>query len=324
MELTRKEFLKMSTVAAAGLATVSSSGLLAACSPATAATDKIKRGVSIYCYSGVLNMDMTLEDCFADMYDMGAHGLEILASHVEGYPNPTDEWVEWFKSMMIKYELTPVEYGHWVDSKLYFGKEYLNTKESAERLIADLRLAKKLGFTRTRTMLGITDVMRTPVPNWEEFVEMALPVAEECNIKMGVEIHIPSKVDDAYLYDEYINFIEKTGTKNFGFTLDFGVFSSTPPNQAPRPGGDPFRFSLPKDVVPILPYVYCCHAKFKNMSEECLDLDIPYPEIIDVMKKNNWEGYLLSEYEGKNKDDAAFMSEQLHRQHVMLRRILGA
>lgn len=52
-----------------------------------------KRGVSIYSYSGRLDVDMTLEDCFMKMRDMGAYGLEILANgHIEGYPYPTDDW----------------------------------------------------------------------------------------------------------------------------------------------------------------------------------------------------------------------------------------
>ena len=56
---------------------------------------------------------MSLEECFEDLHDMGAHGIEILANtHIENYPNPTDEWVEkWFR-LCDKYEIIPVEYGN--------------------------------------------------------------------------------------------------------------------------------------------------------------------------------------------------------------------
>ena len=48
---------------------------------------KIKRGVAIYSYSGEYGRTMNLEDCFKDMYDMGATGIEILAnSHIDSYP----------------------------------------------------------------------------------------------------------------------------------------------------------------------------------------------------------------------------------------------
>ena len=57
-----------------------------------------KRGVALYSYSAEFGLTKTLEDCFEDVHDMGAHGIEILANtHIENYPYPTDEWVEnWF------------------------------------------------------------------------------------------------------------------------------------------------------------------------------------------------------------------------------------
>lgn len=127
--MTRKDFLKTTTGAAA-LTAVASSGAIAACSSG-APTGKIKRGVSLYSYSGVYGIEMTMEDCFADMYNMGATGLEILSSHVHGYPNPTDEWLENWFALLKKYELTPVEFGHWVDSRMYPGRE-LTTQESTK------------------------------------------------------------------------------------------------------------------------------------------------------------------------------------------------
>ena len=72
-----------------------------------------KRGIALYSYSAEFGITKDLEDCFADMYDMGAHGLEILANtHIENYPYPADEWVEnWFR-LLDKYEIIPVEYGN--------------------------------------------------------------------------------------------------------------------------------------------------------------------------------------------------------------------
>ncbi len=54
-----------------------------------------KRGVSVYSYSSIWPLGLTLEDCFTEMQDMGAHGVEILANgHIDGYPNLTDEFLE--------------------------------------------------------------------------------------------------------------------------------------------------------------------------------------------------------------------------------------
>ena len=54
-----------------------------------------KRGMSIYSYSDLFSLGLTLEDAFKEMYDMGVHGVEILAnSHIDGYPELTDEFLE--------------------------------------------------------------------------------------------------------------------------------------------------------------------------------------------------------------------------------------
>ena len=80
---------------------------------------------------------------------------------------------------------------------------------------------------------------------------------------------------------------------------------------------------MPEDIIPILPYVYCCHAKFNHMSETFEEETIPYEEIINILIENNWDGYMLSEYEGPDKAKQGFVSDQLRRQHIMMRRILG-
>ena len=65
-----------------------------------------KRGVALYSYSGEYGVSMDLENCFQDMYDMGAHGLEILAnSHIPTYPQVGEEWLEeWFR-LLEQYEI---------------------------------------------------------------------------------------------------------------------------------------------------------------------------------------------------------------------------
>ena len=105
-----------------------------------------KRGVAFYSYSAEFGLSKTLEDCFEDVHDMGAHGIEILANtHIENYPYPTDEWVDkWFR-LCDKYEILPVEYGNWIDSHVLGGRD-LTTEESYEMLARDIRLAHRLGF----------------------------------------------------------------------------------------------------------------------------------------------------------------------------------
>ncbi len=284
----------------------------------------VKRGVSIYSYSGEFGWSMDLEDCFRDMYDLGAHGLEILANaHIPTYPELSDDWVEHWFALLDQYELVPVEYGHWIDSRLVPGRE-LTTAESVEVLSRDIRIAHRLGFKVMRTKMGVIDEVNTPVRNWREIIHEALPLAKELDVRMCPELHMPTALKSRYV-DDYVEFIEKENTKNFGFNVDFGTFQNVFESDFRLPGmpEDGGPCSKPEDIIPILPYVYCCHAKFNHMDEDFTEKTIPYPEILKVLEENGYSGYILSEYEGPHKDEPGYVSEQLRRQHIMMRRLLG-
>lgn len=280
-----------------------------------------KRGVALYSYSAEFGLEKTLEDCFEDVRDMGAHGIEILANtHIENYPYPTEEWVEqWFR-LCDKYEVVPVEYGNWIDSHV-LGERDLTTEESYEILARDIRLAHRLGFSVMRTKMPVISDTLEPVKNWREIIKMALPLAEKLGIKMCPEIHTPTNLKSEMVND-FIAFIEETGTKNFGLNIDFSVFRTEfaeheyrDPNYVPN---------KPEDLIPLLPYVYCCHAKFIHMNDAFEETTIPYKEIIEVLKNQNWDGYLLSEYEGADKYDAGYeVGQTLRKQHIMLKNYIG-
>ena len=277
-----------------------------------------KRGIALYSYSAEYGMTKDLKDCFEDMYDMGAHGLEILANtHIENYPNPTDEWVEeWFR-LLDKYEIVPVEYGNWIDSHM-LGYRDLTTEESYELLARDMRLAHRLGFTVMRTKMPVISSKLDPVENWREIIKMALPLAEELNIKMCPEIHAPTNLDSEMVRN-FVEFIEETGTKNFGLNIDFGVFQNNFDKEPPERRH--FMGSKPEEIIPLLPYVYCCHAKFNDMSDDFEETTIPYKEVVDIMKEHGWDGYLLSEYEGRDKYDLGYeVGQTLRKHHIMLKR----
>ncbi len=146
-----------------------------------------------------------------------------------------------------------------------------------------------------RTKMPVISDTLEPVKNWREIIKMALPLAEKLGIKMCPEIHTPTNLKSEMVND-FIAFIEETGTKNFGLNIDFSVFRTEfaeheyrDPNYVPN---------KPEDLIPLLPYVYCCHAKFIHMNDAFEETTIPYKEIIEVLKNQNWDGYLLSEYEG--------------------------
>ena len=60
------------------------------------------------------------------------------------------------------------------------------------------------------------------------------------------------------------------------------------------------------------------------MSDNFEETTIPYKEIIQVLKEHDWDGYLLSEYEGADKYDFGYeVGQTLRKQHIMLKKYIG-
>jgi len=332
MTMTRKEFLQTAAGAIVASAVTPSA-------PAAAEKPGPKRGVSMYCYVDDLNVTCTLEDCFAEVSDLDTRhydlGLEVLTGVVEGYPNPTEAWVKRWHELCARYHVRPVEFGHWIDSKLYTeAGPWLSTKESYEQLVQDIRLGSRLGFTHGRTKLGVVDQpgtpefdTLTPVRNWREIIKMALPVAEKHNFRMLPEIHAPTLLNSKVVGD-YVEFIQKENTTPwFGLNIDFGVFQNitNARGRGGQPGGQPMKegsYSKPEEIIALLPYVHCCHAKFNEMTDACECPNTPYAAVIDILKTHNWNGYLLSEYEGADRSTGGAFAA-VRKQHVCLKRLLG-
>lgn len=119
-----------------------------------------------------------------------------------------------------------------------------------------------------------------------------------------------------------MDFIKETGTKSFAMNIDFSVFRTAyAPGEFRTPG---FVEDKPEDIIPLLPYVACCHAKFFHVNDDFEETMVPYREILNILKEHNWNGYLLSEYEGADKYVQGYeVGQTLRRHHIMMKNILG-
>ena len=290
-----------------------------------------QRGISVYSYQALLGKTMTLDDVFLEMYDTGATCFELLTSYIEGYPNPSPKWVDHYWMLCEKYGLQPAELGHWAENHLHRGPA-ASDEEMVEQLKQDFRLAHLLGFKSLRTKISCLNDLCDPEPGWQSYVEKALPFAEKYDVRMQNEVHRPTTLHTPHIRDEYLDFIHRTGTKHFGFNIDFGTFQFKA-TEGDRSGPD-WGFddiSKPEEIVEFLPYTWTCHAKFTNMDENFEETTIPYREVIGLMVDNGWSGNLVSEYEGPLafgavNDPAGAMDgipDQIRRHHIMLRNILG-
>lgn len=91
----------------------------------------------------------------------------------------------------------------------------------------------------------------------------------------------------------------------------------------------------PEDLELILPYVFSIHGKVHHMVEipgqpgEYDDPSTRYEEVFDVLKRNNWDGYMCTEFEGQRswqdlpREQLIDEVDQVRRHHNMMKR-LGA
>ncbi|NYE18248.1 C-glycoside deglycosidase beta subunit domain-containing protein [Microbacterium immunditiarum] len=287
-----------------------------------------KYGVSLYSYMGDFGTVMDLETALAAVADVGATGVEILGEgHIERYPEPTTEWIDRWFAVLEKYSLEPTNYGSWIDTRLHssgVNARDLTAAEGAAILQRDLRLAKQLGFRFVRPKIGVVSSDLIPHPTWDEAVERSLELATDLDVIICPEIHAPTPIKHQVV-DDYIAFIERTGTKHFGLLLDTGIFQDRPIPLKPGelPGRRPaFMDGIavdPADIADIAKYVVFIQAKFHDIDEKLEDRQIPWEPVLRALKDAGYTGYLSSEYEGERIPWRSI--EQVRRQHSLMRSI---
>jgi len=287
-----------------------------------------KYGVSLYSFMGDYGTVLDLETALAGIADIGATGVEILGEgHIPNYPDPSQEWVDdWFR-LLEKYGLEPTNYGSWIDTRLHSsgpnGRD-MSVEEGAAALQRDLRLAKRLGFRFVRPKIGVITSDLVPHPIWTEVVERSLPLAEELDVIICPEIHAPTPIKHEVV-DEYIEFIQRTGTKHFGLLIDTGIFQDRPIPLKPGelPGRRPaFMDGIavdPEDFAGVAEHVVFIQAKFHDIDENLEDQQIPWEPVLRAIRDAGYTGYLSSEYEGEREPWRSI--EQIRRHHSLMRQV---
>ncbi|WP_367281260.1 C-glycoside deglycosidase beta subunit domain-containing protein [Demequina lignilytica] len=289
---------------------------------------RFKYGVSTYSYTGDMNTVMTLEDAMAHVADLGATGFEILGEgNVAGYPDPTTEWIDRWFAGLERYGLKPTNFGSWIDSRMWLDRD-LTVDEGAAALERDIRLAARLGFSFVRPKIGVVSLDLVPHPIWDEAVERNLELAQEKGIVICPEIHSPTPIKHKVV-DDYLAFIERTGTRNFGLLIDTGIFMTRtafqgmdgkePENEDDVPV--PLRpLHVPaSDLAEVLEHVVFIQAKFYEVDDDLVDVHIPWEPVLQVLRDGGYEGYLSSEYEGPRIPYRGI--EQVRRQHAMFHKL---
>ena len=183
---------------------------------------EIKRSISLYSYQDeYYEGKLDLEGCLRETAKTGATGVELLAEQmIKHFPNPIEDEefrAHWF-SMLDQYGLTPSCYDAFLENRIYSNRT-LSLGEQVNMMKRDLRLAGLLGFPVIRTLVS------TPM----DVIEGSLEYAEKVNVKIGLEVHAPFSLNSGWA-DGYMEMINRTGTKFFGFIPDMGIFCRNIPD----------------------------------------------------------------------------------------------
>lgn len=290
-------------------------------------TKTFKYGVSLYSYTDDFGTVMTLEDAFFHVADLGATGIEILGeAHVPAYPEPSSVWLDTWFGLLERYKLEPTNYGCWLDTRLTLSRK-MTVAQGVADLTRDLQLAARLGFKFVRPKIGVVSQDLVPDPIWDETIERVLDLAHKLDIIICPEIHSPTPIRHPVV-EGYIDFIQRTGTSNFGLLIDTGIFQDRPlpywPGETEEMRKTAMSFldgiRVPvQDLIDIIDHVVFIQAKFHHVNDLLEDEHIPWKAIVPALKQAGYTGYLSSEYEGVRDPWASI--EQVRRQHALIRKL---
>lgn len=182
----------------------------------------IKLAVSLYSYQDeYARGKMSLEDCLKELSEQGVEGVEIISDQMlHNAPFVSDKMINKWHKMVKMYNLHPVCNDIFINTKLYKNR-VLTQKENLELLKNELRLAHKLGIKLVRL------VSLTPT----DIIEDALPLAEELDVTMALEVHGAMAFDNPET-KKFTDILFKLNSPYLGLVVDTGIFCRKNPRVA--------------------------------------------------------------------------------------------
>lgn len=326
-------------------------------------TADIKRGVSLYSFQNeTFQQKMSLEDCIRTCAGMGAHGIEIIGEQTFwGWPEVgvDDADIENWHKLIKKYDCVPVSHDFMLDYKRYKGRE-MPFEEQVASVKNDIDFGARLGMKYIRALVSIApEVLVAAAPYAEEksikiLIEVHAPlhfdhpwiirhaeafeksgsdalgflpdmgmflhkfphVWKEKFLRIGVPKKIADYVEKAY-EDRVLSEYVILNVREMGGEGPAIAMAETLRHNA--------AFE-PKRMLDYMDRIHNIHGKFYEMTEDYVEPSIPYDEIVRVLIKGGYRGYICSEYEGNRWiEDAEEPDsvEQVRRQQEMLKRLIA-
>lgn len=296
-------------------------------------TYDIRTGVSLYSFQEDYYFGRRdLEGCIEAAVKAGATGIETLAEQMmPGFPNLSDEFYAQYAAWMEKYGAVSVAHDLFVDTKK-FPDRMMTFEEMVDSVKRDITHTRKLGAKSIRVIVNTPpEVVEAAAPFARDngvkmgveihspfsfddpWIKKHLEVADRvgtdvvgCVPDMGIYVkRFPRIITERALRDGADESIVRDCVKNY----DEGGDTEAYYEKVKAKGIDPvtenlafttthFIYTDPKKLADHVDYICHIHAKFYEMDENAHEYSIPYNEIIPILKKAGYQGYMNSEYEG--------------------------
>lgn len=320
---------------------------------------KIQLGVTLYSYTKeYISGQFTLEDCIRECHAMGLSGYEIVgAQMVMGYPYVRESFLQQLREFEDKYGVRPVCYGANTDRGMLHDRD-LNERELLASTHRDIRTAQKLGCKVMRAQFLLSpELLYKIAPYAEEYdVKVGIEIHNPETPSTPIMLEYLDAIERSK--SKYIGFVpdlgcfaDKPNIDSYEGALSRGAnkalldeavqmrYEDVPMPQAEmclkEKGADAqvmksfyemygfliFRKEPDLEGLKrILPYCFHFHGKFHHMNEDGTEASIPYEKILPVIRDSDFEGYIVSEYEGHSNGRAV----EMVKKHIeMERRLLG-
>jgi sugar phosphate isomerase/epimerase len=324
---------------------------------------EIKRGVSLYSFQNdTFTGKMSLEDCIRICAEFGARGIEVIGEQTFwGWPEVGVDHakVEEWHRLLKQYDCVPVAHDFMLDYKRYKGRE-MPFEEQVASVRKDVDFAALLGVKYIRALVSIApEVLVAAAPYAEEkgikiLIEVHAPLHfdhpwivrhadafeksgsdalgflpdmgmflfrfprvwkakfERIGVPKNISDYIVKAYEDRVLSEYVILNVREMGGQGPAIAM-----------------AETLRHNAafePKRMLDYMPRIHNIHGKFYEMDADLTEPSIPYDEIVRVLEKGGYDGYICSEYEGNRwvedveEPDSV---EQVRRHQEMLKRLIG-
>lgn len=323
----------------------------------------IKRGVSLYSFQNeTFQGKMSLEDCIRTCAEMGANGIEVIGEQTFwGWPEVgvEDAKVAEWHALIKKYDCVAVSHDFMLDYKRYKGRP-MPFEDQVASVKKDIEFGARLGMKYVRALVSIApEVLVAAAPYAEEkgikiLIEVHAPLHfDHPWIVRHAEAFEKSGSDALGFLPDMGMFLfqfppvwrakfERMGVpKNIADYIvkayEDRVLSEYVIMEVREMGGQGPAIAMaetlrhnaafePKRMLDFMSRIHHIHGKFYEVTPDLVEPSIPYDEIIKVLNKGGYTGYICSEYEG-NRWIEDFQEpdsvEQVRRQQEMLKKLIG-